>query len=136
MPLTIADARSWPPARRRAAQHRRRGLRDRPSRGALRRLRPLRHRLPDRRQQRGETFDSRQLFDAPPESRRGALGAALRRVARHAPAGPIEVPARVTVFRTIVYDDEQLPGLRHLRPRLPDRGHRGAAAEGGPRAIQ
>ena len=53
---------------------------------------------------KGLTFDPMQLFDAPPESRRGALGAALRRVARHAPSGPIEVPERVTTFRTIIYD--------------------------------
>jgi NAD-dependent dihydropyrimidine dehydrogenase PreA subunit len=59
---------------------------------------------------RGETFDPQQLFDAPADSRRGALGAALRSIARHAPAGVIEVPARVTVFRTIVYDDEQCLG--------------------------
>jgi len=55
---------------------------------------------------RGETFDVRQLLDAPPESRRGALGAALRRIARHEPEGPVAVPPRVTVFRTIVYDAE------------------------------
>jgi len=59
---------------------------------------------------RGETFDPRQLFDAPADSRRGALGAALRTIAGHAPAGVIEVPARVTVFRTIVYDDQRCLG--------------------------
>lgn len=60
--------------------------------------------------QRGDTFDVRQLLDAPAGSRRGALGAALRRIARRQPAGPIEVPPRVTVFRTIVYDAERCLG--------------------------
>lgn len=54
--------------------------------------------------QRGDTFDVHQLLDAPPESRRGMLGAALRRIARHEPGCPVEVPPRVTVYRTIVYD--------------------------------
>ncbi len=54
---------------------------------------------------RGDLFDVHQLLDAPPDTRRGALGAALRRIAHRAPDGPIEVPPRVTVFRTIVYDD-------------------------------
>jgi len=53
---------------------------------------------------RGESFDVSQLLDAPPESRRGALGTALRRLQRHAPTGPITVPARVTTYRTIDYD--------------------------------
>jgi ferredoxin len=55
---------------------------------------------------RGATFDVNQLLGAPERTRRGALGTALRRLARHAPAAPIEVPERVTVFRTIVYDAE------------------------------
>jgi len=55
---------------------------------------------------KGPTFDPLQLFDAPPESRRGALGAALRRVARRAPSGPIEVPDLVTTYRSILYDAE------------------------------
>lgn len=59
---------------------------------------------------RGETFDVRQLLDAPAESRRGTLGAALRRIARREPTGPVEVPPRVTVFRTIVYDAERCLG--------------------------
>ena len=59
---------------------------------------------------RGDTFDVFQLLDAPTESRRGALGAALRRIARHDPEGPVEVPPRVTVYRTIVYDDEACLG--------------------------
>jgi ferredoxin len=49
-------------------------------------------------------FDVNQLLDAPADSRRGALGAALRRLARHDPNGLIAVPARVTTYRTIVYD--------------------------------
>jgi Fe-S-cluster-containing hydrogenase component 2 len=52
---------------------------------------------------RDETFDVGQLLDAPEGSRRGAMGAALRRLARRAPAGPIAVPPRVTTFRTIAY---------------------------------
>jgi 4Fe-4S ferredoxin len=59
---------------------------------------------------RGETFDPQQLLDAPAGSRRGALGAALRAIARHAPEGAVEVPPRVTVFRTIVHDDERCLG--------------------------
>ena len=60
--------------------------------------------------QRGDLFDVGQLLDAPAGSRRGALGDALRRIMRHAPDGPVEVPPRVTVFRTIVYDDEKCLG--------------------------
>ncbi|HMK92167.1 MAG TPA: 4Fe-4S binding protein [Thermoleophilia bacterium] len=59
---------------------------------------------------KGTTFDPLQLFDAPEDSRRGAMGAALRRVARRVPEGPIEVPERVTTFRTISYDAEQCLG--------------------------
>lgn len=53
---------------------------------------------------RGDTFDVRQLLSAPADSRRGQLGAALRRLMRHAPDGLVEVPDRVTVYRTIFYD--------------------------------
>jgi NAD-dependent dihydropyrimidine dehydrogenase PreA subunit len=53
---------------------------------------------------RGESFDVGQLLSAPDGSRRGALGAALRRIARHDPDGPIQVPERVSTYRTIVYD--------------------------------
>ena len=60
--------------------------------------------------QRGDTFDVRQLLDAPTDSRRGALGAALRRIARREPVGLVEVPPRVTVYRTIVYDAERCLG--------------------------
>ncbi|MEE4276540.1 MAG: 4Fe-4S binding protein [Thermoleophilia bacterium] len=59
---------------------------------------------------RGDTFDVHQLLDAPAGSRRGDLGAALRRLMRTQPAGPVEVPPRVTVFRTILYDDERCIG--------------------------
>jgi len=52
---------------------------------------------------RGATFDVAQLLAAPDDSRRGALGAALRRLQRRAPDGPIEVPPRVTTYRTIDY---------------------------------
>ena len=55
---------------------------------------------------RGSTFDVNQLLDAPVGSRRGALGAALRRLQRRAPDGPIEVPPRVTTYRTIDYRDD------------------------------
>jgi len=58
----------------------------------------------------GGLFDPMQLFAAPPDSRRGALGEALRKIARHQPAGPIEVPARVSSFRSIVYDAEKCVG--------------------------
>jgi len=60
--------------------------------------------------QRGDTFDVQQLLDAPAESRRGALGAALRRIARRDPAGLVEVPPRVTIYRTILYDAEKCLG--------------------------
>ena len=51
-----------------------------------------------------------QLFAAPPDSRRGALGSALRKIARHQPSQSIEVPARVSSFRSIVYDAEECIG--------------------------
>jgi len=60
--------------------------------------------------ERSETFDVYQLLDAPAGSRRGALGDALRRIMRHKPDGLIEVPARVTVLRTISYDDDKCLG--------------------------
>jgi ferredoxin len=53
---------------------------------------------------RGDLFDVHQLLDAPADSRRGALGAALRRLQRRTPDGPVTVPARVTTYRTIDYD--------------------------------
>ena len=52
----------------------------------------------------GGLFDPMQLFAAPSDSRRGALGEALRKIARHQPAAPIEVPAEGErsrrIFRT------------------------------------
>jgi len=59
---------------------------------------------------RGDTFDPAQLLSAPAGSRRGEIGAALARIARHDPEGTITVPARVTVFRTIEYDEERCLG--------------------------
>jgi len=60
--------------------------------------------------ERGAFFDVNQLLDAPADSRRGALGGALRRLMRHEPDGPVEVPERVTVYRTIIYDDGKCLG--------------------------
>ena len=60
--------------------------------------------------ERGDLFDVNQLLDAPADSRRGALGGALRRLMRHQPDGPVEVPERVTVYRTIIYDDKKCLG--------------------------
>ena len=59
---------------------------------------------------RGAFFDVHQLLDAPEGSRRGELGAALRRLMQHEPDGPVEAPERVTVYRTIVYDDQKCLG--------------------------
>ena len=59
---------------------------------------------------RGDTFDVGQLLSAPTGSVRGALGAALRRIARHDPTDPIAVPPRVTVYRTIVFDADSCLG--------------------------
>jgi ferredoxin len=59
---------------------------------------------PSTASKRGASFDVDQLLAAPSDTRRGALGAALRRLQRHAPTGPILVPARVTTYRTIDYD--------------------------------
>jgi ferredoxin len=49
-------------------------------------------------------FDPVQLYRAPAGTTRGALGAALRRIARHEPNGSFEVPPRVRTFRTIEFD--------------------------------
>lgn len=59
---------------------------------------------------RGRTFDVNQLLEAPAGSRRGALGKALRLIMRQTPSSPIEVPPRVTVYRTILYDAEKCLG--------------------------
>ena len=53
---------------------------------------------------KSSAFDPMQLFAAPPDSRRGALGAALRKIAQQQPSGSIEVPERVSAFRSITYD--------------------------------
>jgi ferredoxin len=59
---------------------------------------------------RSDFFDVGRLLDAPADSRRGALGSALRTLMRQAPDGPIEVPERVAVYRTVVYDAEKCLG--------------------------
>ena len=91
--------------------------------------------------ERSETFDVYQLLDAPAGSRRGALGDALRRIMQHEPDGLIEVPARVTVLRTIAYDDEKCLGCGtcargcpadaiEARPPKADAAPGGSAASG------
>jgi len=55
-------------------------------------------------------FDPAVLYAAPAGTGRGALAAALHRIARHAPAGPIRVPERVLTFRAIVFDAERCVG--------------------------
>jgi ferredoxin len=60
--------------------------------------------------ERSGLLDVHQLLDAPAGSRRGALGNALRVVMRHEPDGPVEVPPRVRVLRTIAYDPEKCLG--------------------------
>ena len=55
-------------------------------------------------------FDPAQLFSAPAGTGRGALGAALRRIARHQPEGPITVPDRVRTFRAIVFAADRCAG--------------------------
>ena len=55
-------------------------------------------------------FDPAQLFEAPPGSRHGALGDALRRIARHPPSGPVEVPGLVRTFRSVVFAPERCLG--------------------------
>jgi len=78
--------------------------------GALHRLRPLRLGLPDRRDRNQRHVRPDAAVRAPPDSRRGALGEALRKIARHQPSGPIEVPGRVSSFRSIVYEAEKCIG--------------------------
>jgi ferredoxin len=55
-------------------------------------------------------FDVRLIFFAPEGTRRGLLGNALRRIARHEPEGAIEVPGRVKTYRNIVYTREKCLG--------------------------
>jgi ferredoxin len=49
-------------------------------------------------------FDPAQLYAAPPGTGRGALAAALHRIARHPPSGPIPVPERCLTFRGVLFD--------------------------------
>jgi ferredoxin len=55
-------------------------------------------------------FDPAQLYAAPPGTGRGALAAALHRIARHAPRGPIPVPERCLTFRGIIFDAARCAG--------------------------
>jgi ferredoxin len=59
---------------------------------------------------RSDTFDVNQLLEAPADSRRGQLGDALRSLMKHAPDELVEVPERVTVYRTIAYDNDKCLG--------------------------
>ena len=72
-------------------------------------------------------FDPVQLYRAPAGTTRGALGAALRRIARHEPNGSFEVPPP----RPDLPDDRVRPHtlsrLRGVHARLPDRRREGAA---------
>lgn len=58
----------------------------------------------------GGLFDPMQLYTAPPGTRRGELGTALRKIARHEPADSIAVPERVSAFRSIVYKADECLG--------------------------
>jgi len=55
-------------------------------------------------------FDPARLWSAPPATARGAVGAALRRISRHPPNGPVLVPERVLGFRQIVFTPERCLG--------------------------
>ena len=55
-------------------------------------------------------FDPAVLYAAPAGTGRGELAAALHRIARHAPTGPIRVPERVLTFRAIVFDPQRCVG--------------------------
>jgi len=59
---------------------------------------------------RSDVLNVQQLLEAPPGSRRGELGEALRRLMRHAPDNLVAVPPRVTVYRTIIHDPERCLG--------------------------
>ncbi len=67
----------------------------------------------------------------PDGSRRGALGAALRRIARHDPDGPIQVPERVSTYRTIVYDAEKCLGCGTCVRACPAEAIESPGARGG-----
>ena len=124
-----------PRARRLPAEHRRRRLRDRPPRGALRRLRHLRQELPQRRLRarrllRREPAAGRAGGQPPRRARRRAAAAHAARARR--PRRGAGARHRLPHHRL---RRREVPGLRHLRPRLPGRRDRGAAAEGGCRAV-
>ncbi|HYA01331.1 MAG TPA: 4Fe-4S binding protein [Candidatus Binatia bacterium] len=55
-------------------------------------------------------FDPARLFSAPAGTELGALGAVLRRIARHPPSTTIEVPERVRAFRSVVFVAERCVG--------------------------
>jgi ferredoxin len=57
-----------------------------------------------------DRFDPAQLFSAPAGTGRGALAAALRRIARHEPSGPFRVPDRIRTFRGIVFSADLCAG--------------------------
>jgi len=57
-----------------------------------------------------EWFDPAWLYAAPPGTGRGALAAALHRIARHPPRGPIRVPERCVTFRGILFDADRCIG--------------------------
>jgi ferredoxin len=59
---------------------------------------------------RGDTLDVGVLLSAPEDTRRGALGAALRKLARHAATGAVRVPDRVKVFRAIIHSPDKCLG--------------------------
>ena len=70
---------------------------------------------------RGDTLDVALLLSAPDGTRRGALGAALRKLARHAPTGPVQVPDRVKVFRAVVYSPDKCLGCGACARDCPSR---------------
>jgi len=55
-------------------------------------------------------FDPQLLLRAPVGSRRGALGEALRRIARREPSGLIPVPERVRTFRDVTFAPQRCLG--------------------------
>jgi ferredoxin len=55
-------------------------------------------------------FDPTQLYAAPAGTGRGALAAALHRIARHPPGGPIPVPERLLTFRAVLFDAGRCSG--------------------------